>query len=334
MNILFIIGNGFDLNLGMKTRYKDFYDYYQLKESQSSNLHKLKNQIKGDIENWSDLEFSLGEYTERMNSLEEFDEVFEDVGANLAEYLQEEEKCFDFSDVLRKNFFDYLAFPERSLLPADKDEIVSFKEKWNNITWNVNVVTFNYTKSFEQLLGEKLNNLEIAAHHNSTIQFRGLEHIHGYVDNRMILGVNDKSQISNASFRENLDIVEAIVKNDCNIAQKHNVDIRCKDQISKSNLICIFGSSIGETDNMWWNLIGNQLKRDCKLIIFDRCEKINPRAGYLKKRKEREIKQRFLSKIKLTEEEKRKVDNAIFVGLNTDLFENILTSVTEEKVLM
>jgi hypothetical protein len=28
MNILFLIGNGFDLNLGMKTRYVDFYNYY------------------------------------------------------------------------------------------------------------------------------------------------------------------------------------------------------------------------------------------------------------------------------------------------------------------
>ena len=28
MNIVFLIGNGFDLNLGLKTRYRNFYDYY------------------------------------------------------------------------------------------------------------------------------------------------------------------------------------------------------------------------------------------------------------------------------------------------------------------
>lgn len=29
MNITFFIGNGFDLNLGLKTRYKDFYKYFK-----------------------------------------------------------------------------------------------------------------------------------------------------------------------------------------------------------------------------------------------------------------------------------------------------------------
>ena len=28
MEIAYLIGNGFDLNLGLKTRYDDFYDYY------------------------------------------------------------------------------------------------------------------------------------------------------------------------------------------------------------------------------------------------------------------------------------------------------------------
>ena len=28
MNITFFIGNGFDLNLGLKTGYKSFYEYY------------------------------------------------------------------------------------------------------------------------------------------------------------------------------------------------------------------------------------------------------------------------------------------------------------------
>ena len=31
MNITFLIGNGFDLNLGLKTTYHNFLDYYYLK---------------------------------------------------------------------------------------------------------------------------------------------------------------------------------------------------------------------------------------------------------------------------------------------------------------
>ncbi len=36
MNITFLIGNGFDLNLGLKTRYTDFYKYYM--EHNPNNL--------------------------------------------------------------------------------------------------------------------------------------------------------------------------------------------------------------------------------------------------------------------------------------------------------
>lgn len=32
MNVTFLLGNGFDLNLGLSTSYKDFYSYYTKKE--------------------------------------------------------------------------------------------------------------------------------------------------------------------------------------------------------------------------------------------------------------------------------------------------------------
>lgn len=40
MNILFLLDNGFDLNLGMKTRYSDFYEYYKLVNSKSEKIEK------------------------------------------------------------------------------------------------------------------------------------------------------------------------------------------------------------------------------------------------------------------------------------------------------
>ena len=35
MNIAYLIGNGFDLNLGLKTKYMDFYKYYLEQESKN-----------------------------------------------------------------------------------------------------------------------------------------------------------------------------------------------------------------------------------------------------------------------------------------------------------
>ena len=40
MNIVHIIGNGFDLNLDLKTSYKDFYDYYIKINSKNEIIYK------------------------------------------------------------------------------------------------------------------------------------------------------------------------------------------------------------------------------------------------------------------------------------------------------
>ena len=48
MRILYFIGNGLDVSLGMKTRYPDFYDYYcSLDENmQDRDVIRLRNSIE------------------------------------------------------------------------------------------------------------------------------------------------------------------------------------------------------------------------------------------------------------------------------------------------
>ncbi len=41
MKVIYIIGNGFDINLGMKTKYSDFYTYYQTINSKSILIKNL-----------------------------------------------------------------------------------------------------------------------------------------------------------------------------------------------------------------------------------------------------------------------------------------------------
>jgi hypothetical protein len=96
MNILYLIGNGFDINLGMATRYRDFYKYYYSIKSPKPLIDKLKQEIDHNIDNWSDLEFALGNYTKELKDTKEFDIVFEDISAELAKYLEDIESKFDF----------------------------------------------------------------------------------------------------------------------------------------------------------------------------------------------------------------------------------------------
>ena len=43
MDVVFLLGNGFDINIGMKTRYCDFYDYYFKQISLNDIIKTFKN---------------------------------------------------------------------------------------------------------------------------------------------------------------------------------------------------------------------------------------------------------------------------------------------------
>ncbi len=186
----------------------------------------------------------------------------------------------------------------------------------------------NYTNVIEKILGDKQKNVQLANHtNNAAIKLEEIKHIHGYLDNDMVIGVNDKSQIENESFHDNRDILESIVKSECNRANRNNIDRQFTNKIKSANLICIFGSSIGDTDNKWWELIGERLKYDCHLIIFSKGAEIPPRIRHMQARAERRIRNDFLNKTNLSEKEMEAVEGKIFIGLNTGMFDGIIKSV-------
>lgn len=321
MNILYIIGNGFDINLGIKTRYTDFYNYYKLTDSKSELITKLKKEISEGISNWSDLELAFGKYTINLDNINEFDEVYEDIVDNLADYLNAEEEKFDFSKVRSDKFFNNLYLPEISLTNEDIQELTNYKNHWKSQGWNVNIITLNYTTSIEKILGESISNLQIGGFNGHPVMLRNIQHIHGYTDSRTVMGVNDTSQIDKADFHENEEILEALIKTKCNRVQRHNVDRVCEQYVSKAQLICIFGCSLGDTDNYWWQIIADQLRRDIRIIIFSKGEEIKQRFGQKAARTQRAIKKLFLDKTNLSEDEKKLYEGNIYIGVNTNMFD-------------
>ena len=224
MKIVFIIGNGFDINLNLKTRYTDFYKYYKSIETKSKSVIELKNSIADNIENWADLELALGEYSEKVKNEKEFTEIFEDIGDNLADYLQEEENKFDVNKIDQQKLFDYLSFPENSLTKAQKENIETIRTKWERQHKYINIITFNYTKTIEKIFEKKGTNLVIGIQNKAHVIYKGTEHIHGFTDDRMVMGVNDISQIKNKTLHNKKEVLDAFVKNNCNLAIQHNVD--------------------------------------------------------------------------------------------------------------
>lgn len=321
MQILYIIGNGFDMNLGMKTSYNDFYNHYLTIESEDELVIKLKEELKSDFDSWADLEIAFGNFTKYLNSTEDFDIVFDDLGNELSKYLQNEQNIFEASKVKKDLFFKYLHTPEDSLAQADINELVTFKNQWKSHQWIFNIITLNYTRTIENILDNPtIINTIIGNNNNIPSILNGIFHIHGFTDERMVLGVNDETQILNKELLNNRDILDSIIKSNVNRVSKHTIDNTCERLIKQANLFCIFGTSIGDTDKIWWELIGEQLKRGAKIIIFTKGEEINLRTSYKISRMERAVRNRFLSKTNLTDTEREKFENNIYAGINTDMF--------------
>jgi len=324
MEILYIIGNGFDLNIGLKTSYLDFYNYYNSLSSTKDKVKFLKESISKDFKTWADLEIGFGEFTSKLNDTAEFNETFEDISDQLATYLAKEENSFDFSLIDKGKFYEDLSSPEKYLPNTDLLLLKDFINNFGNQHINIRIITLNYTKSIEKIIDSVNPNMQIGSYRQSyQIKLKEIQHLHGYIDERMIMGVNDISQIKNENFHNDQEILEAFVKPTCNEVSKSNVDRICSSLINSADLICIFGSSIGETDKIWWNQIGNRLRKGKKLIIFQRGEEINKRRLYKILPIERQVKNNFLEKTNLSDADKNELDKSIFVAFNTDMFSHM-----------
>lgn len=90
LNISFMIGNGFDLNLGLKTLYKDFYYHIYNKYPKSDKVYQniFFERINKDIENWQDFEKMLGV----ISCYDEDIKIFKDRLAELDFCLTERER--------------------------------------------------------------------------------------------------------------------------------------------------------------------------------------------------------------------------------------------------
>lgn len=324
MNILFFIGNGFDINIGLNTSYKAFLEFYKSEPSNNENVEKLKKELNSNSLDWSDVEITFGKYTKQISSIEEFDEIYDDLTDKLSDFILDQEKNFNVSSLSKENFSKYLIFPEKTLSPADINSFNSFREPWSNSTWNTDIITFNYTRIIEKIIGEEKGKIQIGKHSNTgNVFLRSINHIHGFAESRLVFGVNDESQIHNSSFHDNPYILNDLIKSKCNQAIGHTIDDKCKNKVSRANLICIFGSSIGDTDNIWWKLIGQRLlENKTRLIIFnfDPIRIVENKRPQKKIRFEDQVRRKFLKKTDLSEEEKSKIEDKIFIGHNTNMF--------------
>lgn len=314
MNILYIIGNGFDMNLGLKTGYQDFYDYYIAQKSTSEAVSRLKDYLKKERYHiWADLEMGMGQYTTQVGSVKEFEDVCHDLSFSLRKYLKDVQTSFTAQPSDTHRLYEYLSTPQSGLLEGNVRALNSFLSDGSSII--INVISFNYTDTFERLSAYKGK----AVNMDGIGSLRSVRHIHlSLKDTDVILGVNDESQIANKDFIVP-EVFDLVVKPHINQQLGTLVDNECRSLIRDADLICLFGVSIGDTDKCWWQEIGNNMLGTKKRLVYYVYDSDAPQFNNQLIGKRRDNLMRLLQQCNLPLEDKN-VLNRVFVGYRTNFF--------------
>lgn len=276
MNILHLIGNGFDVNLDMKTSYADFYKHYVALPSASEVISKLKVDIARYRESnkWSDLEKGLGLYTTELKTVDELYQIYFDINDELKAYLiHQMEKAslseLKYAEKLKRDLsMPYFYFPLRN-----QRVLVNYMNPSALSNDTVNIITYNYTDTIEKVLNIKTKNISLELSKKNQQGYKrvlqSINHIHGTIyDTELILGVNDVTQIANESFRSDEQVLDMLVKPTTTVNRGDLTDDHCTRLIQESDIICLFGLSLGETDNKWWAAIAERMKLSKSQIIY------------------------------------------------------------------
>ena len=149
MNITFLIGNGFDRNLGLNTTYADFIKYYKTTKGSSKVLENFRKYIDDNEELWRNAEVALGKYTDEFESGNgmAFSECHQDLCEHLVEYLKKEEARLSFEGWEEKilTTFKNILNPEIPFPTQERNNIRAIFNKFSSQHYFFNFLSFNYT---------------------------------------------------------------------------------------------------------------------------------------------------------------------------------------------
>lgn len=331
MYITFLIGNGFDLNLNLETRYENFYQYLLIN---ASRTNIIKDWIKEDVSLWADFELRLGKETRRVEDGKESEFVRSkiEIVTLLSEYLKDQEKKISNEDYLgmkQETERSLMRFFE-GLQPRSISAIKSLLSKHRQETRIYNFIVFNYTRTADRLF-EHIKR-KTGLRHQRTDGFvihdkiDKVLHVHGSVVSGMITGVNDASQINNEKFRNDPLLQQTMIKESINYTSGHERTKEAEGIIENSDIIYIYGMSLGETDGRWWDAIFNWLltntERQLIVSIFDENREIISISPEMRIEKDDIAFRKFISfsKKEISEVDLDEVKNRIHFTYDSNLF--------------
>lgn len=347
MKITYLIGNGFDLNIGLKTSFSDFFkEYCNSKDHDDEVIENFKAEICNNTFAWSDFEFQMGRYAHEVEpfgtlSIQDYCNCMEDFRNEIVTYLMKEEKRINktvFINQCDTACVRAIEYPAQYMRPGHRNILEDYFSKYNAESREYNFIVFNYTHTFEEFLTPLGYNVVgdnddgprhwTAENDDSMVldQLGELIHVHGEFGNAILLGVNDKQQIDNPTLIENNEFLWNYIKPAANEILGEGQDVISKRIIEESDIIYIYGMSIGETDKIWWQTIMKWLcaERDSRehyLVVFSYDPELSRNSPLDNIRNQKQIENKFLSfapdSIRVNEDKIRK---HILCSLNSDIF--------------
>lgn len=347
MRITFVVGNGFDLNLGLQTNYSDFLkEYKEIQEGDSEVIKWFKKDVLKDEKLWSSAEIAFGlctkEFAKGNLTAEAFCECHEDFCAKLATYLQREEEKF-LSKMPASKILDGFSRGICNWINGFRDDTR------NQITQDLNTfaggiiydfISFNYTRTIDKcvdVVHKKEDILGFRSHRNTNYKNKigKVLHVHGYVDMDMVLGVNDIAQIADKSIFKGYgeEYINQIIKNQCNNMNEYNMDNKVHETLKSSDVIYIYGMSIGSTDALWWQRVCKLMKEKQNLHVI--IHKYDAPQDVLIRRKlvtfSKEKSKEFLSFGELNETEILELMKRVHID-NSNLFKLLSNCVNMQEI--
>ena len=330
MSTLFLIGNGFDINCGMRTSYLDVYKSYVLTDSATDNIKKYKESISSDIATWGDFEIAMGKYAEKLDNETEFLECVRDFAEYMEEYLFNEQLQFK-KKLQDKQIYNAIINEVQNSFSLFYTEISHnvdrLMERRNaGSFYNIQIISFNYTDVFDQVYHQCGKSLNIVSSE--------VLHIHSELKDGPVFGVDNDEQIK-AKFTLSNKGRRGFIKPVFNEEYDKQRVVLAMRMINDANTICTYGMSLGESDLSWRNELIKWLRNDVNHHLFIYNYDL-ARASYKTVTQRMDIeedeKEKMLSKWGISNEET--IFNQIHLPCGKNIFniKDIIHNVNREKM--
>ena len=245
-NITFLIGNGFDLSFGVHSQYRDIYKAYS--ETQTSAEPFVEN-FKEEIQHWSNFEMDLAKFAAKCSTEAQIVDCLRDFKQFTEDYLIEEQKAALYARMrnlkdMQKVLAEFAISLEEFYTNNYPNITTKIESILNNEQIDYHFITFNYTKILDEFINGSQPYLSKGIA-NPAI------HIHGKLQENVTFGIDNEQQLPELPYSLTGRGRRALIKPVFNSEFDKQRMERAQEVIKKSDVLCIYGLSLGDSDLMW-----------------------------------------------------------------------------------